>query len=420
MVFVILMVSTQACTLSPFSRKLSTPALLTQVVGGDGFIPTQVAVSTMTPASMEGNPLRVVYAKDDGIWLWGASPSPKRLTSFQQDSFPEISDDGQVIVFRRGAELWAVDVNGENERLLVSIADLSQLLPIYAAEFIQPHQFDFVPHTHSLYFNTKTLTDAGPLFLDNLLSVNADSGELRLLLDATQGGGKFIFSPDRTKIALPSSDKINIVNADGTGVKTVFTFLPVKLNDDLNYLPEIVWLPDGSGFKTVIPAADASAKTRFMFISVDGVIVAKLAEFAASPVTANPDSWPFISHDGAKVLYTKLHDASLELHIIDAGTADQMFFSHDASTFGVLGWTPDSAHVFYWLGDQSQLWLGPQPSDAIALSDVAGISNLAWVNAQSYLFVTNTSQLYFRTLGQPSILLDDDLAGSSFDFIVAH
>lgn len=350
----------------------------------------------------------VVYVKGGNLWLWGTANTPKQLTRSGQDSSPKISDDAQVITFIRDGRLWAIDSSGANERLLVSSVS-------------QPSQFDFAPHTHEVYFNTTTLTDNFPLLHDNLIRVNADSRELRLLLDDAQGGRKFIFSPNGKKIALPRNDKINIVNLDGGGLKTVFTFPPIMMYSEIAYIPEIVWLPDSSGFKTVIPAqdqlADPTAQTRFMFISADGTIVARLAEFNASPAFANR---PFISPDGSKVLYTKAQGTDLELHIIDASTADQTYFSHAADTFGILGWAPDSAHIVYWADHRSLLWLGPQQSGAVELSDVPKAEDVIWVDAQHYFFVTDTRELRFRALGQPSILMDDGLSESAFDFTTLH
>ncbi|MGC1376356.1 MAG: hypothetical protein WA821_09040 [Anaerolineales bacterium] len=362
----------------------------------------------------------MTYAKDGNIWLVDASALPKRLTNTGRDSAPKISDDGLVVAFLRGGEMWAIGANGDHERLLASAHDLASLSRS-GSPTVWTRQFDFAPHSHVVYLNIEfaTVSIPGPEY--NLARVNADSPALQALLDASQGGGQFIFSPDGAKIALPRNDKINVVNADGAGLKTVFTFPPVMMYSEFNYIPDVVWLPDGSGFKTVIPAQDPlgnpSSPTRFMFIPADGGPAAQLAEFVASPAFS---SRPVISPDGARVLYTKTRGTNLELHIIDASTADQMYFSHAADTFGILGWAPDSTHVLYWLDDRNLVWLGPQQSDAILLSDAPGADNFAWVDTHSYLFVAHAWELRFCVLGQPSILIDDGLSDSAFDFTTLH
>jgi hypothetical protein len=83
-----------------------------------------------------------------------------------------------------------------------------------------------------------------------------------------------------------------------------------------------------------------------------------------------------------------------------------------------LGWTPDSVHIVYWRDDRRQLWLGPQ-ANGPELSDATFAENLTWVDAQHYLFVKD-GQLRFRTLGQPSVVVDDGLSESAFDFTTLH
>jgi len=367
---------------------------------------------------------RVVYAKGGTIWLWDATNSPKQLTSSrgddpatqfkEQDQFPKISEDGQVIAFVRDNTLWAMDASGANQRMLVSATDLASLSRSAAGTYHRPRQFDFAPHSHDVYFNITTMMKDTPTFEDNLAKVSADSPGVRALLDDSQGGESFVFSPDGKKIALPRTNKINVVNGDGTGLKTVFSFQPIKMKDESFYVPEIVWLPDNSGFKTVIPSADSVAPARFMFISSDGAIVAKLAEFNALSTFANH---PFMTPDGSRVLYTKAHGADLEVHVIDAGTADKTYFSHAAADFQILGWAPDS-RSFLCAMDGST-WLVPPGGVVTNLLDVPNAGKLVWVDAQRFLFVARDSSLHFGKLSQPSIVLADGLDDATFDFIAA-
>jgi hypothetical protein len=368
---------------------------------------------------------RVVYAKGGAIWLWDAATgSPKQLTSFrgdnpatpfkEQDQSPKISEDGQVIAFIRDNNLWAMDGRGENQRMLVSAADLASLSRSTAGMYYLPRQFDFARRSHDVYFNIATMMKdtTDPEF--NLAKVSADSPGVRALLNDSQGGEDFVFSPDGTKIALPRSNKINVVNADGTGLKTIFSFQPIKMKDAAFYIPEIVWLSDGSGFKTVLPGPDSAAPARFMFISSDGAIVAKLAEFNASPFFVGH---PFISPDGSRVLYTKMHGTGLELHVIDAGTADKTYFSHAADAFKIFGWAPDSRNFLCEMDGAT--WLVSQAGSLTELSDVSDVEKLVWVDAQHFLFIAHDSSLRYRSLSQPGVVLDDGLDDGTFDFVAA-
>jgi Tol biopolymer transport system component len=410
-------------TPSPTNVSMRISSTQTQAIGS----PTPTLEETATFVAIQATaprvPLRVTYTKGGSIWFWDAAASPKQLTNSGQDSAPRISDDGLVIAFVRNGELWAVDTDGGNERVLASSSALSALDDGVSLS-VTPRQFNFAPHSHDIYLNIAIMGDP-PKPQYDLARVNVDSLSLQALLNADQGGGQFVFSPDGMKVALPRNDKINVVNADGTGLKTVFTFPRVTYrhgDGTATYIPDIAWLPDGSGFKTVIPPQDQLANppalTRFMFIPADGGPAAKLAEFVASPAFANR---PVISPDGAKVLYTKAQGANLELHIIDASTADQMYFSRAANKFGILGWAPDSTHIVYWMDDSRRTWLGPQDNLAVPLSDVTFAEHVTWIDPERYLFI-NKTELRLRILGQPSILIDSNLnlSENAFDFTLAH
>lgn len=380
---------------------------------------TATLVPTSTPTALPVDVLKVVYTKNGQIWLWDdIAASSRQLTHSGQDMAPKISDDGLVIVFRRRSELWAIDSDGKNERILTSGVALTTLVSA-GANTVEPRQFDFGPFSHDVYLNITIVN--GPVSEPeyNLAKINVDSPSLQALLDGSQGGGQFVFSPDGTKIALVRNDKINVVNSDGSDWKPVFTFPPVLLNTGLNYIPEIRWMPNGSGFTTVIPPEDAltdpAARTRFYYISADGEQTAQLAEFVAAPPG---QSQPYISPDVSKVLYTKPQGTNLELHIIDASTTDHMYLSYNATSMGLLGWTPDSEQVMYWIDDKRRAWFASPSQEQALLGDVDFAENITWIDSRRYLFL-NELELRLRIMNEPSIVIDDRLSDSRFDFIVA-
>jgi dipeptidyl aminopeptidase/acylaminoacyl peptidase len=393
-----------------------------EIQGGD-FLetpsPTPTATPTLTPTPTPTpipELLQVVYAKSGNIWLWERLEL-KQLTSSGQDSDPKISDDGLVVAFRRNGELWAINVNGTSERVLASPSTLIPFPDIYTGK-IEVREFDFAPETHNIYFNTLVAGGIFPTSLYDLAIVNADSPSAKLLLKDGEGGDQFVLSPDGSKIALVQNGKINIANPNGSNLKTVLTFLPVLMYGEQSYIPQIVWMPDSSGFKTVIPPEDGlnrpSDPSRFFYISADGgQQPAQLAQFVASPPFVNR---PYISPDGSKVLYVKPQATNLELHVIDASTADRLYSSNPADRFGILGWAPDSVRIIYWTDDTRRTWLGSQGIPAAPLSDVAFADKVTWVDAERYLFM-NESELRMRTLGQPSELIDSQVTGA-FDFLL--
>jgi hypothetical protein len=72
--------------------------------------------------------LVVAYIKSGNLWLWREGVARVQLTFSGVDSDPRLSPDGQVIVFRRGEELWAVNAVGGGERQLISNAFLASLV----------------------------------------------------------------------------------------------------------------------------------------------------------------------------------------------------------------------------------------------------------------------------------------------------
>ena len=417
-----LLLVTLACALGPVT---ATPDGATP--GAADAVSTQVAVEltaaslgTATPpetTAPQASPapaltgsIRLVYSQGGNIFVWDGLGS-KQLSSSGKDSSPCISADGAVVAFMRAGELWAVEAGGSGERILVAAAALTT-----NAGPREPRRFAFAPHSHELYFNTVLTDNPFPVPQEDLWKVDADHPTVQPLLSAKQGGADFVFSSDGAKIALPRADKINIVNADGSGLTTVFSFTPVKMYSEASYTPQIVWLPDASGFKTVIPAADALAEpaalSRFMFVPADGSRAAQLAEFVSAPAAADP---PRISPDGSRVFYARPRGGELELHIIDASTADQNFFSYDADKIGILDWAPDSLHVLYWQEDTRRAYLGAPNTQGTPLSDGANAEKVRWIDATQYLYLDGLD-LRLRSLGQPSLLIAASVA-EGFDVV---
>ncbi len=384
-------------------------------IAAETFAFPAIVTKTPTPAPTsipKITDLRVVYVKSGNLWLWDETDSIQ-LTRSGQDDRPKISDDGQVIAFSRNGELWAVNADGSQERVLASSADLSKL-PHSATGKLEVSEFDFAPRSRAIFFNTVITGEGFPDLQFDLAKVDPGAPRVESLLKNGQGGQP-VFSPDGGKIALVQPEKISIINADGSGFKTLFKFKLVSTYSEWFYLPEIVWMPDSSGFKTVIPAhaplENPKELTRLYFIPAAGGEVAKLAEFLAAPVFL---AGAYISPDGTKVIYARPEGGNLELHVIDVSTADKLLFWQPRDKFGLLGWTPDSQGVLYWRDDTRRAWLLTPDGESTPLSDVTYAYYVTWVDKSRYLF-TNETELRLRSLGQPSLLINAELSGG-FDF----
>ncbi len=412
--YFVLALALAACDPQPASPLPGSP------VPDGGAVATQVAIRLTAAAqatvAAAGSPLQpaplqtdlagkvmVVYSRAGNLQLWDGAAS-KQLTASGQDTDPRLSDDNRVVVFRRGPGLWAVNTDGTGERSLASPAALSGL-PHTGGGALQADRLAFAPHTHDLYFNTIALPGAGsnpsPSPNQDLVKLNADNPTLQPLLNDSQGGAGFTFSPDGTQIALARHDSLNVFKPGGS-LKTVFTYASVPLGTGLPaYVPQVAWMPDGSGFKTVIPGPDAALSSpampaRFMFVSADGGPAAQLAEF---PALATAQLGPVISPDGAQVLYVKRVGTSLELHVVDASTADKAYGQFPAGGIDTLHWAPDSLHFDYHAA--GSIWLGSLAGQPVRLQDAAQIT---WLDPNHYLFVDHAN-LRLGHPGQPTLLL---------------
>jgi dipeptidyl aminopeptidase/acylaminoacyl peptidase len=387
-----------ACTptVSPLSATSAAPvdAVASQVAEN---LTAAVPAPQSAPASgAAGNPgLLVVYEKSGNLWARTGS-GISQITSGGTDSHPRLSADGKLVAFQRGTELWVVEASGQNPRKL------------YGEAGVVPLQFEFAPSSHNVYF-TSAASDGAPRFDLNL--VEADVNAIRPLLPAGQGG-QFTFLPDGSQLALVQPDKIIVTRPDGTGAQVVHQFPPVK-GPKGDYLPQIAWMENGYGFKTVIPGSDG-APARFMFIMAAGGQPAQLAQFSAAPPSVSDT---YLAPDGSKLIYLKEQGGNLELHVIDASTADKTYFAYAREKFGLLGWTPDSKNILFWIDDPRSAWMSAGDTQS-PLSDVSYAANVTWVDATTYLFL-NESELRLRTMGQPSQVVDTGVSGE-FDAILVR
>jgi len=154
--------------------------------------------------SVDTSGLTLVYTKDGGLWRWQNGRS-EALPWSGQVFAPRLSPDGQVVAFLRPAdefhiELWAVNLDGTNERKLVSVSDLDAIAGAQrdaSAVAINPYTVEWIPGAgQRRAFNTHQVYKGRGLgLLDDLHIIYAVGGQLQTVL-APGSGGEFVFSPD--------------------------------------------------------------------------------------------------------------------------------------------------------------------------------------------------------------------------------
>lgn len=378
---------------------------------------------------------RVVYVKNLNAYIWTQSGGSIQLTSSGDVRDVRISPDGQVIAFTRNPgsfteELWALNNDGSNSRLLVSSAELVATYSGDPADMpagIGVYQFGWQPGTHNLYYSTRPLFE-GPGYgsYDDIHMVNSDDLSKANIFTAPSGG-KFYFSPNGNMMAIVTSTGISLSNADGSDLHpSVLTYPAVITYSEYSYYPRPVWAPDSSGLRVVIPPGDPLATplppSNLWYISADG-----------SPATANgnilasPFIWPdnAISPDLSRIGYISPVGAPADnlrdLHISNADTSsDVVFLGSEQSSFE--GWLPNSTQFVFKVnsGSAPGVHVGTVGGGYVTLSvDPGSMSNITWQDNTHYLFLLHNAgvtELRINQLGGAGSLLLDSGDISSYVF----
>ncbi len=373
--------------------------------------------------------LKVVYVDQGNLWLWIEGHGTTQLTTAGSVVDVNISEDGQVIAFVRQyeftyEEIWAINTDGSDERLLVGRADF-EAMP-RSADFIitqRPFQIDWVPGTHTLAYNTNPAIEGPGLFInDDLHLVDADSGEKTTLLEAGWGG-MFCYSPDGNYLAVVTSESLSIMDTNGKNRRDLLTFPIIYTYSEWAFHPEPVWTTDSSYLRVAIPPQDPmgnpSALTFVWHIPTDGSLPYMAGEFVAGPVFQGA---PAISPDTRKVIYVAPIGETfeqLELHVLDLETATNTTYL--TGQFYFENWNPDSQRFVYTGASVQELFVGQVGQNATRATDQVNAFGPKWADSEKLIFYTNPSESNFYLnigpIGGPSSVIGGPFAEPGrFDF----
>ncbi|RJP55085.1 MAG: hypothetical protein C4583_01195 [Anaerolineaceae bacterium] len=389
---------------------LGAPQPTAPPVNDSAATPEAVPSATALPEPL--GELKIAYILDGNIWFWSETTSARQLTSEGNTERLKISDDGAVIVYPRGQSLWAVNADGSLPRLLVDVpAYANPILPERGAGLtLFLSHFDFQPNTHWVYFATAWGGEKPIIQSRDLHRVNADAPTPQMLLD--RDGGTVTFSTDGNLLALASLTSIKVVHADGSGLATALSY-PV-ISTMVDYIPQVVWLSDGTGFYTAIPNDDGG-KSKYLFVSAGGNFSAQLAEYEGSILVISPD--------GLKVAYVKRTANTDELHIIEASTTDTIIASYeDAPILVPWGWSPDSKRVVFSNAHPMLLLTAGVGIPPSPLTEAISPYSLRWVDAEHFIFFREGNLLIGQINNPETILIASGFSNQAepkeYDFVV--
>ena len=286
--------------------------------------------------------LRIVYLRGGNLWSWAEAEDKKQLTDSGDISTVRLSNDGRMLAFLRGREVWVTHMDGTNAQMLAT-------------------------------------------------------------LDVE--GADFWFAPGGSLLAVSAADHIEVIDLGQAISTTVVNYPPIPSE----YYPQIVWSPDGLGFKTVIPPQRETGQAEFLFVFTSGT-VASLAKFMMVPLT---ESLPIISPDGGYVIYVAKMSAGKEaLYLMDSSGATRPY-GEVAEHVHTFGWLPDSKHFIY----------GVEPSPRAFLGEIGGspmeiqfsfVTKVRWIDMEHMLTLEN-GDLRLGDFDGGSLLIDSYV--QEFDFV---
>ena len=369
--------------------------------------------------------LHIVYLEDNDLWALEPGAAPVRLTSSGNVDDVRLASDGELVVYVvRDAnfefvELRAIGFDGTDDRLLVGSDTLGTLYPL--EEFLRYTLADFIiaPGTHQVLMNTRGVFEGpGLAKSDDLLALEADSGELLPLLAPGQGGD-FTLSPDGSQLAIVRPTSLSFARSDGTDLRSeVLTFSLVQTFSEYFFYPRPIWSPAGDSVLVAIPGENPFAESpagTIRLVPAAGGSPSVLASISGDLFRPQGET-ALISPDGTTVAYLRPGAASgaEELVLYRPGTGES--FTVATGTLQWRGWAPDSLHFAYTQGSGLDLFLGEVGGPPTSLGSAA---SLRWIDDRQYLYLAGAPGAWTLTLGDLSAapIPIVDLAGSDGAFV---
>lgn len=427
---ILLLLAVLACNLpgtSPQSPAPPTPVGATptfELQQSPSQTPSPTAEAEAAGATAAPQMLRMAYVLDGNVWGFELGSAPADLIGSGMVIDLRMSDDGQRIAYleldptSNLVELRSVRFDGSDERLLLDQADFDALYPLEEFLHYAPSQMAMVPGTHQLLFNTRAVFEGPGLAKnDDLIRLDADTGELQMLLGRGQGGD-FAFSPDGSQLALVRSDGLGFVNSDGNDLRAErFSYSRVITYSEYLFYPLPTWV--GNAVLMAIPGEDpffgpqAGDLWRVPADEGEPELLASLDADLFGPQS----SAAVVAPDGTRAAFFRRIEGTgdSQLWIYDLNGGVETLYAEGALTW--RGWAPDSSHFLYSQGSGIDLFLGQAGAAPAALGSGRG---LRWLSASDYLYLADTPGGWtFRmgTLGTPpSDLIEIGDGFSSYDY----
>ena len=344
-------------------------------------------------------PPRAVYILEGNVWLWQPGNPTLQLTTTGDAAWVRLSSDGQIVALLRtiasdvdGAaeEIWLVNTDGSNLRRAVSAEDLARLPRPADAVDLGIAQMAWVPGTHTLAYATMSHFDGPGVALSNdLRLIDADTLAQRTFLEPGLGG-RFVFSPDGTRVVVVLPTQIDLLWLDGSAPRRhLFTYPMVSTASEYPFIARPQWSPDGSYLLVFIPPIDPMAVTpqpsTVWRLPADGSSASQIAAFTTARYWGVSDPTPLFDLTLSYLAYMTEEGEEVSLHVAALdGSGDIVLASAPQISF--FGWAPSGQRFTYALGDAPPL-LAQVDGSTSPLTDegLREVRRVTWVTDDVFL-----------------------------------
>ncbi len=355
------------------------------------------------------------------MWNEGDSEAQQISDAGNAELF-SFAPDGEVIVYLSGGqtELWAINRDGSDLRLLVSAAQLRALAgqaTTMEATYTDNlnWQLYWIEGTRRVGFEILRAYEGlgGCCESRGHWQVDVETGDVQPWtlpeLPRTLEG---LVSPDGRLLAITDEDGLSLANAGGAIIhEDVLTYqsFPADLEFASPYAPTLAWSHDSQSLTAIILMEAISSERAALGVNfaiwrvpANGEPAQELGVFSALPHTLS------ISPSQEYMTYlrrTEPMSNHFELHLakID-GSKDVVYAQGHMMEF--VGWAPDGVHFIF---DQYSIQ-APQlgsvcgGSEPLLNPPVVLASRIAWVDAAHFLFVSE-GELRLGEVGGGSTLI---------------
>lgn len=382
----------------PASSNISTQSLssaLSQtepaiVIQPPSFTPFPTTIFSTTPSQTLAPPssptlplslssLRVVYSDGKNIWLW-QNGVVAVLTTIEGYTDVKLSDDGELVAFKRDGLVWVIHSDGTDERLLVSSDDLETIEPTTSDSRLFVFQFDWIPDTHDLLFNT-SFSGYGVSHRDDLHTINADTLGRKSLRGAGEGG-IYLISPNGKQVAMVTPHEISLMDIDGTNYRSLLEYSQIDTGSEYFEYVDPVWFADSQSLIVDIPPRDykdnpATALKVIWHLFVDGSPPVQISQV--------PAKYRYVfSSDFSELAYNELKNNVIQTHIANIDGSEDLIYQPGIDMY-IETWSPDSEYFILISRYSGQYFLARVGDEPMPLTET-GSQDFLWIDEMYFLY----------------------------------